>query len=1619
MKTKLSKRLLSMLLAVMMVVTSIPMMAFTVFADDTDAVTEAMAEYKKAMDGTVYKNMTAAYNAYVDAQKALDAFKYGDVSVDLAAKANALTTATNAMKQQVWTPVTASNPAAADGSYSSSSLTGGDIMSNVLYTYGVSDKAAYKNTSTDNTEFGAQYGAMVFLYDGGTMACPVNLYYHRSSLTGTRRLRSFRPTTADFSLVKNWHGESSSTGYQTGTGSTGVSMTDNDSSVSTNNTRTMQYQSNTLYYTGTLGDTEYSRTITAIEWIGYNNNGKSATTTLDANANNSGNTLPYVYVVNYKTLLDKIDANKSYLSSVSSYTQGGLASMISAIDMATAVNPAAYDYAKDQAIAVTNCSNAIKAAAEAFNTTVTADDANYQTLRDAMDADGVKKVFIGGQNGYTEDSWKAFEAAYTNARDLMAGVLTNGYTNGAAAKTYADAVETTYGALEMRVSKVDTTELVAAIDKFDKYINMFTKATADPVIDVLNAAKAAVWGSADNYKVLKEALDDTEANRAIVTQQLANIMEAVKSLRISRDFDVEMSDGSMHSYNDLYNLKNTLNSNDYANYEVFRTALVAAEEYADLHDRTEFYSCEDQLAEYTAEVQKLFDAYNALNYSFLKIPNGTVATVGNQASIETITHGRDKSFNSYMDFSYPSSATIIRTTHDASNVVYGEAYTKYSVHVPDNPGKAENNSLDSITINGTAAAADSVSGKYEINSNNGSTKALSDPNGYYTAGLTNGVFSLSNFSVVESYNNRFNYYGTTAEGNRIDTKIAPNDEYTKMLATTDGTANAPSTGAINIHPSSENMVAYTTLASDVSINLPATQSSTGRADFPKTTTYRLSDDGKEHYFGATYVWTYQPGLYYSGYSYFSSKHTAQSPQVALTVEVADISNLVDLVAECDAKVAEAGKYTEDTWAAFATALENAKKDYDYSGKTASAISGECATRYTNLYNARERLKERTFTATFNYKTANGADTATTVQFNYNQTINDQIAKINAISTPNYIADNHTWTFTGWVNAATNEPLSNDTVITKDLVYNAKYEGKINLADFTDLINAKDALLGALTDKTFTTADVQAIADEIAEMKYIAYDKAAQDATYADEQDAIDAETAKLVELKNGLTPSAVTVDAFDAAVDEQNLAISAVDPDQINVSSLDKIDYDSVVVTASKVVRTIPYATQNELDQATKAILEGLNKNIQSYSVKLNGEVIKGLEAVPYGTAVIVNSDGTYQLNVADTNENYDGKSVDWSYSYDAPSRGNNGFTTPKYIVTAPSFGFIVKGDTELTSAAVAAEKDNTFVVTVKSSTGKIIDVQTTTGSYTMPTAPLYANWIFDSFSNGAAEKQMITVTEDTEIIANYAARTAKNYHIDVFKSLADWQTVTNMESYDKDYNTRLDLTSDDAYCWVSAIFDDPTGCSYYTVISWNKDYSFYAYRAYDNTNGEAIVALSYDEYVSLVKAQTSVDSLLGDISLNENGIYDFIVATDGTPILAEAKLVRGSYTVGDAPAPLPAVTASSKVVPVYINNNTTVGEFAMIGSFVLPEGYKVLEYGILFTGSSTADLSVDNVGTDSKVARYKASRYTVGNQFVINMANFSRNVDFRYRAYAIIEDANGNAVTYYSNVCNGNNYSF
>ena len=349
-------------------------------------------------------------------------------------------------------------------------------------------------------------------------------------------------------------------------------------------------------------------------------------------------------------------------------------------------------------------------------------------------------------------------------------------------------------------------------------------------------------------------------------------------------------------------------------------------------------------------------------------------------------------------------------------------------------------------------------------------------------------------------------------------------------------------------------------------------------------------------------------------------------------------------------------------------------------------------------------------------------------------------------------------------------------------------------------------------------------------------------------------------------------------------------------------------------------------------------------------------------------------------------------------------------MITAPSFGFIVKGETHLTATQVNGDKAG-YTVTFKSGVnGKIINVLNTdaSGNFEMPTAPSVPYYTFESYSNGVDAGASATVTKDTVITVNYKAVETDNITIDVYYSAKDFENGENIDTYTKSYNSLISLSNDNAYVWTKAVFDENTSLTDYTVLAYGTAYSFYAAESMTDPDGYiGLVALTKDEYDSLVMNQTSkgFDSEHFFAEPSTDDTINHVLKGDGTFILANVEKTTGNVTVGEL---LPDVSSLENLIFTADNS-----KFSLIGTFVKPTGYKMVETGFLVTQDTTAtqgDLTVENVGNKG-VARLKASKYTVGNQFVINIKNSASTKEFKYVSYLKYEDKNGNIVTTYGKV--------
>ena len=491
MKNNLGKRMFSILLSALMAITMIPSFAFNAYAEDANltALNNAISAYETKMNGTLYTNMSAAYTAYVNANKARDAYVYGGANIDLATVASSLTTATNNMS--AWSAHSGSVPV-----YLCTEAV--DYYSNVLYaTAQGKDNQSFSSGYVEigDTSWGAQrktyYKAaapstLVMYYNGNLN----DLYFPVAFECYARNDKNRTVQYVDLNGDSNLELKGYWRGYQQGWDDTyGIVFTKASTSTGNNCSN---------------GDGGYNSSLGVVE-IGYsssntkdhklskdgdskkrffvnkayvkalNNNTLSKTGGItmrmktDYGTGTNSNSSK-IYVVNYYQLTQAVNDNKNKLNNVTNYKQGGLSSVISEFDKVTSFNISQYKSGATQASGYTDGTvTAISEsnagdyynyvqnfcsyhASELASVTAGNSDNDYSALRNAINYEG-KIANLGDdvnhsvrdmaavQNGeelYT--NFAAFNTAYNNARTHMAELYGGSYATDSTPSTLATAL---------------------------------------------------------------------------------------------------------------------------------------------------------------------------------------------------------------------------------------------------------------------------------------------------------------------------------------------------------------------------------------------------------------------------------------------------------------------------------------------------------------------------------------------------------------------------------------------------------------------------------------------------------------------------------------------------------------------------------------------------------------------------------------------------------------------------------------------------------------------------------------------------------------------------------------------------------------------------------------------------------------------------------------------------------------------------------------------------------------------------------------------------------------------------------------------------------------------------
>lgn len=1674
MKKRLPKKILAAFLAAMMVVTSVPFSAITAFAANgyvdvaTDAKVQAVETAMKNFQSTLaedksYSNAGPAYAAYVACQQGLDAYIYGGESNALDGLADKLNTAVSAMAE--FTGIKANTGKYRQVKVYANDDTGFDEATylkdgyqNVLWleTGITTDNNDGKQSKEDYSSLTLYYPSATLLYDGETTPATsvMAVASGEGSWTWGASDRYISAITLEnakdgINISRNWRGGSSNLDFNWSWYWNGNKYNLSNNTTTAGNVYQIrkggtvavyknyqQYFSNFMEYTGDPGNKYIASFVPTFKGhIGSKN--EFATNINDpASPTVPGSTT--INVVNYKIVKDAIKAagNKMKSKDLSTYSMGGLYTYFAAMDDATSFDPNTFFTSTDNS--KNDTSGYIKAASgkvQAINAAsidgTNDTKANYQSLRDAMGSLARSTYAEGNENNkyYTADSWKTFKDAYEASQTFMAKVNDDTFTNADSvyksndeAKVYADALNAAYAGLKTSVAKADTSELVALIQQFESYnSNVFTEATYNAALTAVNKIKTDVWGSVENYGVPTYAPNDDEAGRAKVATAIEEYNAAFAALRISPDAVVLTASGS-YSLNQAIDLeKNIKEPTDYSNYATFATALNEAKLAKDNLATTPMTDYDTQYDAYVAAIDTLVKAYNGFQYSFTKIPDGTVFGNGKTNAIARMSI-LDQG-GQYVEGSFTNQGYIFRTKHTPLQVKFGDFNVTFGVLTKQSDvfQLLKNNALDSITINATQPKIAENGSKTHLTSNSNSTpNALSAEQKANYAGCLSVTksadgkdytYSVSNLRYTGKNNyNDSPHVITLNDGTEVtDYSQAIATNLDTVLGTTDGGSNNPIPGAVFARSNNGTNGGESYITGDFNFTAPATEQQTLTATtYPSVTKYTLGTK-----FGAVAAWNCRNTLNYCGYNWYTSEMNNQVLNPA--VQIVDITPLVELVDLCNTYLPNSNMYTEESWAAFTKALERAQANIDYTNINTTNLLNQLMTtlksKYNGLWKAKEGLKVKTLNVTFNYKDSTGSDATLVFPVTYGEKLSD--AQTNEINTKivSYVdSKNYTHKLVAF------EPAFNpNEAVTADVTYTAKYdEGTPNAAIWTEFNSAKDALIAKLqSGSKFTATALEDVKAAIAELSYFNFTSTQQAEIKADKQNLIDSQKDTMLQLAESLAAIEINDDVAKA-VNEAQAAANKNDYDMYdklgdNFKVTKDVTFDVINADLTGgtqlTVKGYLYSNQTELDNAIKAALEGLS--LKTYDIYVNNTKIG---TVAYGTPVSVTPSKI--ISTTDTTSKGDGANYSWTYSFTAPSRDPNFgtatqnnekyLTAEKYMITAPSFGFIVKGETHLTATQVNGDKTG-YTVTFKSGVnGKIINVINTdaSGNFEMPTAPSVPYYTFESYSNGVAAGASATVTKDTVITVNYTADTNNLYTFYVYNTPATFLSMEAAEVWDTNnslnvekahdsvaYNELVSVSLPGAYAIAKVVYDEGNTDTYlFNILAFGDSYSFYANETIgDDTQYAGIVGLTEEEYKKLQEPGNDIGQLFG---------------TDGLRIEAEQDTITGNYITKDL-----EFEVYNRETPVFTDDNS---KFSLIGTFICPTGYEMVETGFLMT-KGTSSLTIENASDSSKgVSRFKASKYTVGNQFVINIKTPSTEQNFKYVAYAKYKDKSGKIVTKY-----------
>lgn len=1356
----------------------------------------------------------------------------------------------------------------------------------------------------------------------------------------------------------------------------------------------------------------------------------------------------HIYVVNYKAIVDatKNADTRQRLANVSSYKEGGLSSVISALSQATSfdVNSVTIDNISAKNKEITAFIDDAKA-----TPTADVDMNSYAKLQSEILTS--KKIYVRGNadnKNYTAESWTDFETAYNNAVNTVSGFYNKtADTYGIVTKdanTLYTTLEQARKALVLNKTVVDTTVLQYAIDNADAILdnmNYFVDSTIDEtgLTNLITAAKIAVWGKESDYGFDPSKIEDSEVNRAKVDDYLNKIVAEVNKAVI----DVT---AVVPEYN--YNINTAIEAgkgyesakDQYGNYNVLASAVTTAEQYRDaiptINARIK-NQVSVAIKNYISIVNAIGDAIAALRPSFRLIETGTMAQSGTVITTR-FTAARSDQYS--YQWTHPTDRIYFITDSKEYNAAINTSWTAYNAQT----GTDFETILDSINVKGdTTTESGEISSGYhsfwdwpsEFSMTQSQINLLKGNLGLVVPGMT---VTWNNFKVTKR---------SGAQGLGIDAagNVVPNEnmdtDFTSVLAVTEGLNRRP--GGI-MAKSGE-----TVFNNTVNFNIPSTADKALIAENkPSAISARLDSNSLGLNMGLVFMWRYAATTVnnWTGYSYARNMYD-------LDIGFVNVSTLFRLIDQYEdpAFLATANNYTTKSWNNLLAAVANGKGDMDYGNMTYEQIVTECDTRYNNILAAKRNLTAPASNARLKEIYNKAKDVYDNKRATVKPSCWESFALAYEFAAAKY---NNEYSDINVRNYDESEQDAIDAVAQK---LEDAYNALIYVADFTPVDNAVKELAASVESNKYTAESIRSLQKALDGLTYYSKTKEERAALYTDLMDlngdvspsgnklnitqGINKEALTTIPgLKSLLVEATVDPGALEGA--KADAKAKKNDPDAYDQAKIDealnKLNAYEKVTLATESIYGAKYTSQDALDADVQAALEGISLNI--YTININGAKYGEFE---YGQEITVPSN--------------DGK-VDWYYESTSPTSS----TAKKYMTTDDAITFVVKGNTDLTTKK--ASDTQTYKVTYVNGinsipyavdyvpAGSSITVGTQYGTTTAYTVPQVAYYDFTNYTangNVVASGEPLTINANTVITANYNAPNpaAGEYQVTVLNLSMmgprhkNDPTITGLH-----YNDELSFTKGAAegegYYGKHLYYDKTcyaTGSPVTENVeklnagrlntATNKREDVYAWLEINPTDLNAwLTAWRANQFWSTTSTYNWTKGVEYFKQANAKVVaygtdYTFRVSKPNTVLLAVTKteytkLQEDTFTgfynkENKFDENGASVTTQDRLV---ISN----GKFSMVSTFALPEGARMVETGILYsatTGSKTmfnGAYTLGNVSTANNLIRIKSTAHTVGNQYVCSLTHKSlkgkkvSEVPMKWVAYMVYEK-DGKKITKYS----------